>query len=360
MRAEADQAPREEAGLLGILGVLVANRWIIVLPALLVAFGAGLRAITRHRTFTSKASFMPENGTSALATYAALAAQLGVALPNTDNGQSPEFYVYLLQSDALLGRVAGQRFRVGSDTGTVLVELPELLGVVDPPGNARTVHAIAALRRAMVVRDDPRAGLITVSVKTRWAELSAAVADSLISEVDWFNREVRHSQAGAERIFSEGRLAAAQADLRTAEDDYEAFLERNRNYSSSPALTFQAARLQRAVSDHEQLAATLRQAYEQARLQEVRNTPVISVIEVPAPALTPDKRNAVIYTFLGLIGGALCGCAIVLGTGSLGSGDSAERQSLTEIRAGLGRFWAELRRPAEGVRAALAQWRSLF
>jgi uncharacterized protein involved in exopolysaccharide biosynthesis len=111
-----------------------------------------------------------------------------------------------------------------------------------------------------------------------------------MSEVDSFNLKSRQSQASQERRFTEQRLTQAQADKRQAEDELQAFLQRNRDFRSSPQLSFAYDRLADNVSLRQQLYTTLAQSYEQARIEEVRDTPVITIVEPPMLPARPDPR----------------------------------------------------------------------
>src|SRR5690606_9280112 len=87
--------------------------------------------------------------------------------------------------------------------------------------------------------------------------------------------------ARAEREFVGARLQEAERELREAEAELEAFLRQNRRYDQSAQLQFEYGRLQRQVELRQQVYVTLAQAFEQVRIEEVRNTPVISVLESP-------------------------------------------------------------------------------
>jgi len=92
-------------------------------------------------------------------------------------------------------------------------------------------------------------------------------------------RDTRQSQAAAERGFTEERMAEAQEELRAAENELQRFLQNNRQFQNSPELVFQHDRLQRRVAMRQQVYTSLVQSYEQARIDEVPNTPVITVVE---------------------------------------------------------------------------------
>jgi uncharacterized protein involved in exopolysaccharide biosynthesis len=101
--------------------------------------------------------------------------------------------------------------------------------------------------------------------------------------------------------FTEERLAAAQAALQEAERDLEQFLERNRSYEQSPALRFEYSRLQRRLDLRQSVYVALAQAHEQASIEAVRNTPVITVLDHPVGSAEKAKS---LFGML-FLGGAL-------------------------------------------------------
>jgi uncharacterized protein involved in exopolysaccharide biosynthesis len=90
------------------------------------------------------------------------------------------------------------------------------------------------------------------------------------------------------------------------------FLESNRNYSGSPTLQATRDRLQRELSLKSQIHSTLTQAYEQARIDEVRDTPVITVVEAPEVSARPDSRRMVIRLAVALLVGLVLAVAVAL------------------------------------------------
>ncbi|MDQ3222592.1 MAG: hypothetical protein M3Q75_03830, partial [Gemmatimonadota bacterium] len=63
----------------------------------------------------------------------------------------------------------------------------------------------------------------------------------------------------------------------------------NREYQGSPVLEFEAGRHQRAVDLKQEVYVSLVKAYDEARISEVRDTPLITTID---SAVAPDKRSA--------------------------------------------------------------------
>src|SRR5690606_31231281 len=107
---------------------------------------------------------------------------------------------------------------------------------------------------------------------TPWPELSELLNRELLNLVGEYNMQRRQSNAAAERSFVEARLEESRHELVGAESDLKSFMEQNRRFDEAPQLRLEAARLQRRVDLRQQVYASLAQAYEQARIEEVRNT----------------------------------------------------------------------------------------
>ena len=128
--------------------------------------------------------------------------------------------------------------------------------------------------------------------------------------VNQFNLETRKSQATAERQFVEVQAAAAEQDLRATEDRLQSFLQRNRDISGSPELAFERDRLQRDVGLRQQVYTSLVQSREEAKIREVRDLPVITVIENPSLPTVGEPRRAALKTVFGGLAGGIVGVLI--------------------------------------------------
>jgi uncharacterized protein involved in exopolysaccharide biosynthesis len=106
-------------------------------------------------------------------------------------------------------------------------------------------------------------------------------------------------------------LADAAAELRRAEDDQEMFLKSNRVFGS-PALAAQKDRLSSKVALRNQIYAQLAAAYEQSKLDEVRDTPVLTVLDPPETPIEPDPRGLVTKTLLSFIIGLLIAAVLAV------------------------------------------------
>jgi uncharacterized protein involved in exopolysaccharide biosynthesis len=113
----------------------------------------------------------------------------------------------------------------------------------------------------------------------------------MLQSVNEFNLRKRQEQASAEQAFVQARLDQARSQLRAAEDALQTFLQQNRQYAGDPALSFAHDRLRRDVDMRQVVYTSLSQAYEQASLQALRETPSIVVVQRPQVSTTPEGRG---------------------------------------------------------------------
>jgi uncharacterized protein involved in exopolysaccharide biosynthesis len=314
MPSELEQSDSERDGesFAWVLAVLLIHRRFILAVGALGLLFALVGALVWSPSYTSSFSFLSQFGQGqSRSPLASLAGQFGLSVG--DVSEAPQLYADLVSTREVLSPIArdsftlapGNRQRVplarffhiaGSDQRVVEEKTLQTL-------RTRVIAASAATRTT---------GVVSVAVTTKSPEVSFEIAQRLLDGVNTFNVATRRSQAGEERRFTEGRLDASKAALRVAEDALQNFLSANRQFGNSPLLTFQRDRLEREVSLQQQLTVGLAQQYEDARIREVRDTPVISVIDKPGlPAMADPRQRAllvVLATFVALV----LGIALVL------------------------------------------------
>lgn len=305
-RPGGGDAADSEISLIRLLNIVLAHRTLVASCALLLFLVVVVATLLLPRTYTVTSSFTPQSERLA-SNLAGIAAQFGVPLPSADAGASPDFYVELLASRRILGETIKTRYTFPSDTGQVsgtLMDIFEIEGETEAEREELTLRRM----RGLITPDlDRPSGVVTFDVETDNAELSAQIAKRLLDLLNRFNLETRQSQASAERRFTEVRLAEAKEELLQAENQLQAFLEVNRDLGTSPLLRFRQDRLEREVSVRQAVVSALAQNFEQARIDEVRDIPVITVVEAPLPPALPDRRMLLLKGVLSLVAGALLG-----------------------------------------------------
>ena len=301
----------DELSLFALGTSLLRNRWRIARWMLLGGAVAALLVFLKPPLYLASASFVPQ-GTNDIRSsgLASLAGQFGVAMPTGTQSQSPDFYAKLLKSRVLLGQIARDTFVV-QEKGNQRIPFVDLYEIQAGPQKLREELGVKLLMDMVSSSVARTTGVVEVSVATRWPSVSLAITTALVDGVNDYNQRTRQGQAAAERKFVEGRLATAGAELRAAEDRLEGFLRTNRQYASSPELTFQRDRLQRDVTLQQQVFTSLTQSYEEVRIREVRDTPVITVIEAPSVPALPESRGRLKSVLLGLLLGGFLGAFAV-------------------------------------------------
>ena len=315
-QVHADHVPYdEELSLLEVASIVVRRRRLIFVWTLVGALlGVGVALITSPK-YTTASSFLPNEGDQAglagLAGMAGMAQQFGFAIPrSSDAAQSPEFYQDLLQSNEILSGVIRAGVEVVTATGVTRVDLGEhfkIRGKTPEERNTRTRRYLA--KKVISVSLGRETGVVTMRIRTDDPGLSAAIGLRLLDLISAFDLGTRQSQASAERDFAEERLEQLQVEFSISEDSLKAFLIENRQVANSPQLTFENDRLERQVFMRQELVTSMAQAYEEARIEEVRNTPLITVIDRPEPAALPDP-GWLLEIVLGLSLGMMVGIGL--------------------------------------------------
>lgn len=303
------------------LAIALTGRRTVVGFTFVVTAIVSVLMLLAPRTYTSSLAFAPSSSSASLGQLATLAAQAGFALPGTGASETPQFYTDLIRTESFMRSLAQKKYRVSTDDSSIVATLTDLYEIDESTEGRSLYTTVRRLREDLVsVRSSRVTGVISVSVTTRWSDVSQAIARDVLAAVDAFNINTRNSRARDERAFLESSITSAQAALRNAERAVERFLVSNRTFRDDPKLQFEYERLQRDLAVRQETFVTLTRALEQARIEEVRNTPSVSVVDPPSVPLRPDPR--------GLIGKGLFTLVLTFGMSA----------GFVVIRASLGPF----------------------
>jgi len=306
--ADSATARPDEPSLFDYAALLVRNRQTLLIVPLAAALLTALISFLLPTTWAANATFVQATtqGTPINTGLGALAGQLGITLA-AGSGDSPQFYAELVKSRELRDAILSTRFArsgAGGDSAALL----EILDIKGPTESARLETGRKRLGKLLATTVDRQTGIVKVSAAARDPELAAAIANRVVVLIDEFNLKKRNTQARERRRFVEERLATAEEELRIAEDGLRRFLNANRQYDA-PQLQFEYGRLQRQVQVTQEVYLTLRREYETARIQEVNDTPALSVIDsatAPYARATPDRARLVLLALLAGLVLTLC------------------------------------------------------
>src|SRR6266581_5165029 len=262
-------------------------------PALAVPLLAGVLmaaiSLLLPPTYTASTTFVPAAAGS-LPTlpggFTSLATQFGINIAGS-NSLSPDFFAEVLTSRELLRATLLSEFDdpLRPESKRTLLDILDSHYYTD---QHRISEGIRQLERDVSQRVDRRTGIVTLNVKGRPPALVAAVANRMVALLNKFNLERLQYQSRERRRFASERRDQAEQELREAEAAHLRFLQSNRRYADSPLLSFEENRLTRQVQLRQEVFQTLTREYEEARIAEVRDTPLLTIID---PAVAPQRRS---------------------------------------------------------------------
>ena len=277
--------------LISILHLLKRYVRLLGLGAVL-SFGAMLGIWSfAHDRFETKASFMPSGPaqpelgsaiSSSLGALGGLAASSGLlgGFGGSGTQLAPKFYADLVTSDAIL-------LQVLDTTGRNPYNYTRVYGLHNKSPERLRDFELEHLRRRIKVDLDQRTSVISVTFAGRTPQFAVAVMHSLLDAVNQFNIKTLQTTARARTKFIEAQVAAAHDSLSVSEAKLREFLQENRTYSQSPLLTFRQLQLRQDYDLKNQSVVALEGSLEKARLDEVRDTPVLTILNQP---LLPSNK----------------------------------------------------------------------
>jgi uncharacterized protein involved in exopolysaccharide biosynthesis len=321
----------------------VVTRWRLTM-LMPLAFAASVAAVSLvlPKRYTAVTTFVPEREEEVgLPTgLAALAGEFGVAL-GSGSSQSPQFYADLIESRQILDSLLLGTFadpREDAEPGDSVTLLRLLRGQRDEEAQ-KLARAREKLRNNLDVRVDAQSSIVSVAITSPYPDLAADAANRITDLINGFNTTVRQSRARARRQFTEQRLGSVQKELREAERQLQAFYARNQRWEQSPQLVFEEAQLSREAQTLQQVYQTLSQEYETARIQEVNDTPVITIVEHAVP---PELRSWPRRTLMVVIALVAAGIVGVLAALILDFLDRMRRAGDPDYKS-LDTFWSQIR-----------------
>ena len=229
---------------------------------------------------------------------ASLGSQFGIDLGTS---RSPlRFYPRLITSNWFLGNLAVTPLRGDTSIFSLFTAHPPDTAAADYPRLLEEV--VTKLRKVFVVELDDRANSFTLSIELSSRTMADAAIERAISLITEFDTHVLRSQASESRRFLQARLDSARIDLQAYEDSVAIFLSHNRTYEQSPLLQLQYQRLQRRVGLKQEVYTSLARNFEEERMQEVREAPVLTIVDPPHAGWRKSYplRRTVVAQFLAL------------------------------------------------------------
>lgn len=287
------------------------RRWrlFIVFPVLAAALFVSIGLLGPPR-FVATATFV-RPGEARGGTMESILAQR-VGLLTAEERNSLNFYATLLESREVLRAVASDPYRRKPDDPPVALEAL----VVGQDAADPLTETVKWLRDVIDISTDPQSGFVELRVVTGEPLLAEQIANRLLFHLDAATTHIQQMHAAGEAAFIAEQLAAARDSLGQAEESLRRFLERNRTFRDAPHLVLEYEHLQRQVVSRDRLFGSLQEAYYDASINALRDTPSVVVVDRPEGSAQPVRRRIVLRAILGLVAGFVIAVAVA-GAGEL-------------------------------------------
>lgn len=303
-------APEDKEGSIDwmeLISILWVSRKLIGTVTGVVTVGAVVISLFLPEYFRSTATLLPETEKSKLAALGGFSDLAALAGISTGEASLAKLYPDVIRSESVLKNVIFATYK--TNTFPNPVNLIQFWGIDETTPERSFEVALRELRGGLDISLDTRTSIVSLSIDTREAQLSADILNNVTAELDEFIRTKRTSNASDQRKWIEERLVRVKQDLGQSEDSLKKFREGNRRVGDSPQLLLEQERLIREVQINAMLYTELKKQYELARIEEIKNVPIVSVMDPARPATRKDRPKRVVLVlygfFLGFSGGIL-------------------------------------------------------
>jgi len=288
-----------------ILSLLWQSRKFIGIVTGAVTVLAVVISFILPESFKSTAVLLPDTEKSKLGSLSGmsdLAAMAGITIGGEVS--IVKLYPTILKSESVLQNVIYARYKTKEFPDSV--NLIKYWEIKEKNSERDFEVALLELRTELDVALELKTGIVTMSIETEEPQLSADILNNVIRFSDKFIRTKRNTSALEQRKWIEARLVEVKEDLSTAENKLKEFREKNRMVSGSPQLLLDQERLARELQINSTMYIELKKQYELIKIEEIRTTPIISVMDYGRAAAKKErpKRSFIVLILfmLSLIG----------------------------------------------------------
>ena len=283
-------------------------------------------------TYVSSAKIMSSGGGSSTSQLQlqGLAAQFGVSVPGVSEG-AQWVYPEIVKSRTLAKSVLTRKF--DTEKYGPQKSLLQILtyGDEEPEVSLDTLVIFGTDALIGMIEIESQGSFYNLSVSTFEPQFAADLCAVLIEELDRHQREYKTEKVKETRLFIEGRIIDVQKELEEAEEALKDFVNRNRQIQGSPALLLEQQRLTREATVLTGVFTTLKQQLEMTKIEEVKESALVQVLDPPEAPLYRDKPKRKLSVLLSLILGFGMAIVVAFVKEYASNSDEEEKGKLREI-----------------------------
>ena len=160
--------------------------------------------------------------------------------------------------------------------------------------------ALEILKKRLKIIEN-ETGLIKVSIMMEEGRLASDIVNYIAKEIKLHVRSDLYVESSDHRKFIENRMDKSKIELSISESKLTDFRKKNPIILDTPEIQLQRGRLIRDVEVNQQVYITLRQQYEIAKIEELKSSTVIKVLDkgvAPFQKSKPQRAKIIILSFL--------------------------------------------------------------
>lgn len=308
------------------------RKFIAIVTSIVTVLAAIIAFFILTEYFRSTAVILPDADKSKLSSLGGgisdLAALAGVNIGG--EGSIAKLYPTILKSESVLRNVIYTKYK--TKTFSDSVDLIQFWDIKERSPEREYEVALKKLREALEIAIDIKLNVVSLSIETEEPQLSADILNTIIQNLDKFIRTKRNSNASEQRKWIELRLSEVKFDLSKAENALKDFREKNRAVSGSPQLMLDQERLLREVQINSTMYIELKKQLELVKIEEIRTTPIINVMDYARPAAKKEKPKRGIILLVSMIIGLLGTCGYIVVDNIYGKRISKLSRRIREIK----------------------------
>jgi len=288
-----------------ILLVLARNiKVILITPTIFCILTIIYVLFIADPVYTSTSKIMSSSG-GGITQAVGLAAQFGINL-STGKEEQQWAYAEILQSRTLSRAILKRKYDT-EEFGPQKSLLQILTYIDDEPEFGRDTLEIMAVQifldEMIDVSENIKTAIYTVDIHASEPRLATEINKALLEELDTHQQEFNRAKASKTRKFIEERIIDTEKELITSEETLKNFMVRNRRIENSPLLLLEQQRLTREVTVLTSVFTTLKQQYETTKIEEVKESDYVVILDPPEVPLFPNKpKKALLVIIFGVLG----------------------------------------------------------
>ena len=279
---------------------IIFSKWKIVLAIISVTICLSVfYALSLYNIYKASVTLLPQSQESEVSKFSSLANLAGIDL-NTTSTSNEAFYEDVLKSDYILDKLIKIEWIISPDN-----KKENLANILEIEVDSNSSNSKGMLdyklkkylrSKAISFKVSRSNGVMTIDISLpKYPLLSTNIANWMAQELGRFNETYRQKKAKETLLTINVQLQNSKLELTSAEDNLSQFHKRNKNFSQSPELDLEYARLQREVITENSIYAELRKQYEIAKIDLQKSKETITILDnASVPVLKSGPNRSII------------------------------------------------------------------